>query len=523
MSFYPSNYSIFARSRLGFSRTYSDSSSSAVSTSSDSSMSPGKNADLGKNAAPIRSPDATKTTNHDGISRDQSCEEVVRFSVTGMAGCTSEHEAESIAQLRTHLAATLGTFRPCVILFAHSDLVHPIQDFADLSSTRYEDGEPSNCPRCLDLYLINADAGMKDEMSAWSGEKWTEVLEDHVSYGDAGAIKRAVPRLGDHVREELGGALQTIITLSRTREYLDKEAARVNMLVRLGVDPGVRGRNGMTMLHCAAELGHMELVLTWLNLSSGSRNSSSSSCQLDATNYSGHTALYLASARGHTQVVHALVGRSADTEGMVRRRTEGGESAVAPAPRHGVTAAECAEQQADMMRIMMANTDGEEQLTPLHVAARAGHADIIRILIQARADVDCGDNGGRTALHVAAAYGHAEAAQALLHEGGNTHLIHTRNPHYLRRTPIHTASLWGHTAVVCVLIGAHANVNVLDADRWTPLHLAASMGRTDAIRVLMDAGADGTIKNEEGNTPLDLAFGEGVNATSCSDSTCLFQ
>jgi ankyrin repeat protein len=92
--------------------------------------------------------------------------------------------------------------------------------------------------------------------------------------------------------------------------------------------------------------------------------------------------------------------------------------------------------------------------TPLHIASRRGHADVVAALIDAGADVTATTtNSGATSLHLAAASGSAAATAAL--------------------------------------VAADANVEARE-DRWgqTPLVFAAAANRVDVIDVLVEAGAD---------------------------------
>ena len=57
--------------------------------------------------------------------------------------------------------------------------------------------------------------------------------------------------------------------------------------------------------------------------------------------------------------------------------------------------------------------------TALMWAAVAGHVDVVRLLIEAGADVRAVDDEGVTALHLARANGHTEVAAALLAAGAN--------------------------------------------------------------------------------------------------------
>ena len=49
----------------------------------------------------------------------------------------------------------------------------------------------------------------------------------------------------------------------------------------------------------------------------------------------------------------------------------------------------------------------------LHFAARNGHADIAKVLLQNGADVNAGDEEKQTALHYGASKGHVEVKRSL--------------------------------------------------------------------------------------------------------------
>lgn len=57
--------------------------------------------------------------------------------------------------------------------------------------------------------------------------------------------------------------------------------------------------------------------------------------------------------------------------------------------------------------------------TPLIVAARAGHDDVVQALLVARADPNAKNNAGQTALSLAAAGGHDEVIRLLKQAGAS--------------------------------------------------------------------------------------------------------
>jgi len=106
--------------------------------------------------------------------------------------------------------------------------------------------------------------------------------------------------------------------------------------------------------------------------------------------------------------------------------------------------------------------------TPLHWAIYFRHEAIVSLLIDTGADINAQDKGGRTPLHDAAYKGH-EAIAALLIDKGAT--VDAKDES--ERTPLHDAAMKGHEAIVQLLIDSNANINAKDKRGLTPLHWAA--------------------------------------------------
>ncbi|XP_023994595.1 caskin-2-like [Salvelinus sp. IW2-2015] len=64
--------------------------------------------------------------------------------------------------------------------------------------------------------------------------------------------------------------------------------------------------------------------------------------------------------------------------------------------------------------------------TPLHLAARNGHKDIIRLLLKAGIDINRATKAG-TALHEASLYGKTEVVRQLLEAGIDVNIRNTYN------------------------------------------------------------------------------------------------
>ena len=112
--------------------------------------------------------------------------------------------------------------------------------------------------------------------------------------------------------------------------------------------------------------------------------------------------------------------------------------------------------------------DSFDNATPLHLAARMGHAKVSRFLLERDADVTAQDGNGWTPLHQASQCGNAEIASMLIERGADV-TAQDEN----RSTPLHQASQYGNAETASMLIERGADVTAQDKNGWTPLHQAS--------------------------------------------------
>lgn len=106
---------------------------------------------------------------------------------------------------------------------------------------------------------------------------------------------------------------------------------------------------------------------------------------------------------------------------------------------------------------------------PLHWAVLNGDLDMVKLLVEHGAVLDCGDMNGDTPLHLAAhvTNGGAAIAKYLLSKGALVGISNKRGD-----TPLHAAAGWNNVWVVRALILAGADVTAQNTYKQTPLHEA---------------------------------------------------
>ncbi|KAG7389746.1 M-phase phosphoprotein 8 [Phytophthora pseudosyringae] len=119
------------------------------------------------------------------------------------------------------------------------------------------------------------------------------------------------------------------------------------------------------------------------------------------------------------------------------------------------------------------------QQTPLHIASRKGHSEVVKLLLQHNAASNLPDEEGNTALHYAA---NIETVEVLLNSAFRTN---ANIPNRRGRTPLHIAAARGDVAVVAYLIRHGAEQDIVDDQGQNAFHHAAANGNTAVTLVLL--------------------------------------
>ena len=125
----------------------------------------------------------------------------------------------------------------------------------------------------------------------------------------------------------------------------------------------------------------------------------------------------------------------------------------------------------------------------LALAVKADFVVIVKLLVEAGVDLNYQDDQGETALHVAARFGHTECARILLEEYDGQKADMEVAENSFGWTPLFVACVDGHIDIVKILIAAKASLERLDTSGWTAKEHAALRGHMDIAEVLADVTA----------------------------------
>lgn len=128
--------------------------------------------------------------------------------------------------------------------------------------------------------------------------------------------------------------------------------------------------------------------------------------------------------------------------------------------------------------------------TALHLAAGAGHASVVSLLLQKGAWADAEDSHDETPLHAAAKRGHVACLDALLQHG-----VKPERVNKLGLTAAGEALLHGHVAAAEKLVEWGAALQERPRG-YSLLHLAAGLGRAEAVDWLLGRAAKGAANGE---------------------------
>ncbi len=316
-----------------------------------------------------------------------------------------------------------------------------------------------------------------------------------------------------------------------------EDIAAVERLLRSGASPNTPNRYGLTPLVIAAQAANASLVKRLL----------AAGATVDAPIPGGETALMSASRTGSLEAVEALLKAGANPNAKEDLK---GQSAIiwAASEGHAGIVAALIAAKADF-RIRL-----DSGFTPLLFAARDGRLEVVKVLLQAGANVNEQllpapqpkpyrgyprgplPRPGTSALLFATLSAHYELAAFLLESGADPNSLASgwtplhaitgiRKPGLGDNDPAPTGSgrttslefvrkLKQHGANLNARMTKKINVGLtgLNTLGATPFFLAARAADAELMRLLAELGADPKIPNADNATPLMAAAGLGTRS-----------
>eukprot|EP00736_Rhodelphis_marinus_P007549 Rmarinus@m.19878 len=252
-------------------------------------------------------------------------------------------------------------------------------------------------------------------------------------------------------------------------------------------------RHGATCQRCRrSEDGEVELAL-WEACAAGSLDCvrflvEERGADYERSDEDGWTPVHIAARSGHLGVVKYLIQKGADFE-------DAGNNPSAAVNDGGASLeneVERAEPLAGRVLVRGSSVEGRYEMRggeyddpndngwrPVRMPSEGGKTDPAEYLAERAPDFDRSNKHGRTPVHVAAREGHLDLVKFLVEENGADHDKEDMNGW----TPVHAACRGGHLDVVQYLVEEKgADWTKPGKDGRTPVHAAARGGGVDVLR-----------------------------------------
>ncbi|KAL1139667.1 hypothetical protein AAG570_006645 [Ranatra chinensis] len=330
---------------------------------------------------------------------------------------------------------------------------------------------------------------------------------------------------------------------------LNGHAECAMMLFKKGVYLHMPNKKGARSIHTAARYGHVGIINTLLQKGE----------HVDVTTSDNYTPLHIAVESAKPLVVETLLGNGADvhvrggtmheTPLHIAARVKEGDKCALMLLKSGAgpnlctddgrTSVHVAAKHGNLTTLILLLDDHGDPLckskngeTPLHLASRSCHAEIVRYLINfvkekqgsevSSSYVNSVTDEGCSALHYAGhiakgevvkdnQYEDREVVRLLIEGGANVELSTKQN----QETVFHFNAIVGNNDVLTEMIGMMSSTDVQKALNrqtaigWTPLLIACHHGHMDMVNNLLANHARVDVFDNEGRSALHLAAERG--------------
>lgn len=226
--------------------------------------------------------------------------------------------------------------------------------------------------------------------------------------------------------------------------------------------------NGRTCLHEASIAGAKRMVSLCIQ----------NNVSVDKCDVYGRTSLHYAAMNAHASVCEQLLNANASPNILDRDNY----SPLVYATLKGDVA--CIRVLFEKGNIPAQSPTSSGDLSPLSLAAQAGHVEVVTLLLENGA-TSLPNSNGEYPAHLAAREGHAAVCQLLIHlEGWDT------PDKYHEWTPLFHAARYGRAECVRIIIEGGCRVSIRDELGHCASHYAAWYGHQASLEPLLDAMKD---------------------------------
>lgn len=214
---------------------------------------------------------------------------------------------------------------------------------------------------------------------------------------------------------------------------------------------------------------------------------------IEAKNKSGNTAVHIAAIKGDEFIINLLLKEGAN----VNAKNNVGHTPLYLAAQKG--------KEGTVKLLIKSGADvnevGFDEKSAIHVASEKGFEGIAGLLLDAGAEVDCKESTmGNTPLHVVALYRRKNIIKMLIEAEADVNIVNDEGITAWLYVVQQTTS-----DLEKMLIDAGTNMNYEDSNGSTLLHYAAEKNIFSVIETLLSHGIDVNVKNKLGRTPLHCA------------------
>nr|CAD7426767.1 unnamed protein product [Timema monikensis] len=279
-------------------------------------------------------------------------------------------------------------------------------------------------------------------------------------------------RIGEYISDPLGkyqiGALFVKDGYANLTSFLLCNGYNVNAPV---------DNIGSSLLHLAADYGHLNIVKCLVD----------KGADINQPNREGFKPLHVATRSGHLEVVQFLVGlkqnfkESLDEHKILLIASENGHIRIVNY----------------LLDLIDINTVDSEGCTALHAAVRGGQLEVVQLLVERNAHINCQDVHGYTALKYCVRDGRLDVLEFLVKNKGDINLSDENQVNLL-----HHASRAGQLESVKYLLSLGIDINSCDRLGFTALHHAIKNSKLHIVTYLSEANADVNLPDNLGQSPL---------------------